>query len=48
MIINIIFDAVILCMLIYSKEIILEIWKDLAKTVLISDHVHIEKDRKKT
>ena len=49
MTINIIFDVVILCMLIHSKEIILQIFKDLAINVLISDHVHCSKrQREKT
>ena len=40
MTINIISEVVILCSLIHSKEIILEIVKDLAINVLISDFVH--------
>lgn len=46
LIINIIFDVVILCMLIYSKEIILEIFIGLTINVLISDCVHYSKRQK--
>lgn len=48
--INIISEVVILCSLIHSKEIILEIVQDLAISVLISDCVHYssrEREHKK-